>query len=86
VRGTLEQRETIDAAIEAAAPAWPLALMARIDKSILRLALYEMLHVPEVPPRVAINEAVELAKRYGSTQSAQFVNGILDKFLEGHSK
>jgi N utilization substance protein B len=55
--------------------------MAAVDRNLIRMALYEMLHVPDVPYRVAINEAVELAKEYGSTESRRFVNGVLGAFV-----
>ena len=58
---------------------WRLDRMAAIDRNILRLGAYEMLFCPEVPPKVAINEALELAKRYSTAQSSRFVNGILDR-------
>ena len=59
--------------------------MAATDRNVLRLGAYEILFT-QTPGRVAINEAVELAKRFGTSHSAQFVNGILDRFLEGHAK
>ena len=59
--------------------------MATTDRNVLRLGAYEILYA-DTPDRVAINEAVELAKRFGTAQSAQFVNGILDRFLAGHAK
>ena len=59
--------------------------MATTDRNVLRLGAFEILYA-DTPDRVAINEAVELAKRFGTAQSAQFVNGILDRFLEGHRK
>jgi N utilization substance protein B len=61
---------------------WSLDRMAATDRNVLRLGAFEIVY-SDTPNRVAINEAVELAKRYGSRHSAQFVNGILDKFLEG---
>jgi N utilization substance protein B len=77
VRGVVLHLDEIDPLIAAAAPTWPLAQMAKIDKSILRLAVYEVLHEPDVPYKAAINEAVELAKVYGSDSSSRFVNGVL---------
>ena len=56
--------------------------MAATDRNLLRLALYELLHVPEVPAKVVINEAVELAKKYGSEESGSFINGILDRIRD----
>ena len=67
----------IDTRLASAAPAWPLSQMARVDKSILRLAIYELLYRADVPDRVAINEAIELAKVFGHDTSARFVNGVL---------
>ena len=75
--GVLAHEKEIDARIQEAAPEWPLAQMARIDKNILRLAIYEILYNNAVPARAAINEAVELAKRFGGDTSSRFVNGVL---------
>ncbi len=61
---------------------WRLERMAAIDRAILRLAVFELLHCPEVPPKVAVNEAVELGKRFGAENSGAFINGILDSFLK----
>jgi N utilization substance protein B len=77
VSGTLAHQAQIDEKIAQAAPEWPLAQMARIDKNTLRLAIYEILYNTLVPAKVAINEAVELAKQYGSDASSRFVNGVL---------
>ncbi len=77
VHGVLEHLEEIDTAIQFAAPEWPLAQMARIDKNVLRLAIFEILYNNAVPAKVAINEAVELAKLFGSDTSSRFVNGVL---------
>lgn len=77
VRGVVEHLDEIDPLIAEVAPTWPLAQMAKIDKSILRLAVYEVLYEPDVPYKAAINEAVELAKVYGSDSSSRFVNGVL---------
>lgn len=77
VRGTLGQRAAIDELIARKAPAWPLDQMAKIDKNILRLAIFELLYDNEVPAKAAINEAVELAKTFGSANSPKFVNGVL---------
>ena len=77
LRGALANLEQIDADIQTAAPERPLSQMARIDKSILRLAIYEMLYNNTAPAKVAINEAVELAKQFGSDASSRFVNGVL---------
>ncbi|HZC07796.1 MAG TPA: transcription antitermination factor NusB [Ktedonobacterales bacterium] len=77
VRGTLARLDVIDTQIASAASDWPLSQMARIDKSILRLAIYEILYNNSVPAKAAINEAVELAKTFGSDASSRFVNGVL---------
>lgn len=77
VQGAWASRPDIDTRLASAAPAWPLSQMARVDKSILRLAIYELLYRADVPDRVAINEAIELAKVFGHDTSARFVNGVL---------
>lgn len=77
VRGALAHLDTIDAEISSVASEWPLAQMARIDKNVLRLAIYEILYNNSVPAKAAINEAVELAKTFGSDTSSRFVNGVL---------
>lgn len=77
VNGAMSKRATIDEAIAKVAPEWPVDQIASIDKAILRLAIYELLYNPEVPPKVAINEAVELSKTFGSDSTPRFVNGVL---------
>jgi transcription antitermination protein NusB len=77
VAGVCDHLADIDAHIQSAAPEWPLQQMARIDKNILRLAIYEILFNTSVPAKAAINEAVELAKQFGSDTSSRFVNGVL---------
>lgn len=77
VGGVADHLGQIDPLIAQAAPTWPLAQMAKIDKSILRIAAYEVLLEPEVPYKAAINEAVEIAKLFGSDSSSRFVNGVL---------
>jgi N utilization substance protein B len=77
VKGVLENRKRIDEVIAQAAPAYPVSQLAAIDRNILRLAIHEILINNETPVRAAINEAVELAKRFGSDNSARFVNGVL---------
>jgi transcription antitermination protein NusB len=85
VAGVRRNRSELDALLTRTAEHWSLERMATTDRNVLRLGAYEILYA-DTPDRVAINEAVELAKRFGTAQSAQFVNGILDRFLEGHSK
>jgi N utilization substance protein B len=76
--GVLEKQEDLDNHIRPLAPEWPLEQIARIDRNILRLGLYELLYrADSVPPKVAINEAVELAKAFGSDNSSKFINGVL---------
>jgi N utilization substance protein B len=77
IQGVVADRPEIDALLEAAAPAWPLDQMSRVDKSILRLAIFEMLREKGLSPKIIINEAVELAKRFGHDSSPKFVNGVL---------
>ena len=85
VQGERAKQGEIDMLIQRAAPAWPLEQMSRVDKSILRLAIFEMLHEPGLPPKVAINEAVELAKLFGHESSPKFVNGVLGTIERGQS-
>jgi N utilization substance protein B len=78
VRGVLQAQSELDIKIQPIAPDWPIEQIARIDRNILRIGLYELLNESEiVPPKVAINEAVELAKAFGSDNSSKFVNGVL---------
>jgi N utilization substance protein B len=81
VAGVRRNRAELDQLLDRMADNWSLGRMATTDRNVLRLGAYEILY-SDTPARVAINEAVELAKRFGSAQSAQFVNGILDRFLE----
>ncbi|MFI5401573.1 MAG: transcription antitermination factor NusB [Planctomycetota bacterium] len=77
--GTLDKQEEIDTAISAAAQNWHLRRMALVDRNILRMAVYEMLHLKDIPAKVSINEAIELGKRFSTQQSGAFINGILDR-------
>jgi N utilization substance protein B len=77
VAGVLAHVDQLDEEIQGAAQEWPISQMARIDKNILRLAIYEILFNNAVPAKAAINEAVELAKTFGSDASSRFVNGVL---------
>jgi len=79
VRGTIEHLDTIDPLIRDATEHWQLERMAVIDRNILRSATYELLYRPDIPPSVAINEAIELAKKYSTEDSSRFINGILDR-------
>lgn len=78
VHGVIGHTAELDGVLQPLAPDWPLAQVARIDRNILRMGLYELLYMADdVPARVAINEAVELAKSFGSDNSSKFVNGVL---------
>lgn len=79
VKGTLENKKNIDELIEKCAPEWPLNQITAVDRNILRLGIYELIYgkYEEVPPKVAINEAIELAKTFGGESSARFINGVL---------
>jgi transcription antitermination factor NusB len=78
-RGCHEHRADIDRELTDVAEHWNLRRMAVVDRNILRLGAFELIHRPDTPPTVAINEAIELAKRYSTAESGAFVNGILDK-------
>jgi len=82
VNGTISNLEKIDKTIGALAPAWPLAQTPLVDRNILRLAMFEMQYNCTTPPKVVINEAVELAKTYGSESSSRFVNGVLGALMD----
>ena len=79
VEGIQKNREIIDRKIAQYAENWELRRMAVVDRNILRQACFELLFRPEIPPKVAINEAIELAKHFSSVEAGKFVNGILDK-------
>lgn len=86
VQGSCEHRDAIDAKIREVSRHWRLERMARVDRNILRLATYELLYLPDVPRRVTLNEAVELAKRFGDEDSPAFVNGVLDRIASETAK
>ncbi|PSO44305.1 transcription antitermination factor NusB [Candidatus Saccharibacteria bacterium SW_7_54_9] len=77
VHSVLDNQQTLDAYIQPAAPEWPVEQIARVDKIILRMSVSELLLSADTPPKVVINEAVELGKRFGSDNSSKFVNGVL---------
>jgi N utilization substance protein B len=77
MEGVVNNKEKIDEQICSFAPAWPLEQMSAVDRNILRLAIFELLHSKNVPVKVAINEAVELAKSFGADSSPRFINGVL---------
>jgi transcription antitermination protein NusB len=82
VKGVREHLQEIDSLLATASRNWRLERMARVDRNLLRLALFELKYSADVPAKVAINEAIEIAKRYGTAESPAFVNGILDRCLE----
>ena len=79
VHGTKANQEKIDQLITQVAEHWDLERMAVVDRNLLRLAVYELLWEPDVPAKVAINEAIEIAKKFGARESSRFINGILDR-------
>ena len=81
VEGTVQEREAIDAEIRRCSTHWSLERMSTVDRSILRLALYELLFRLDIPPKATVNEAIEIAKKFSTADSAAFVNGILDQAL-----
>ncbi len=83
VTGVMRHRDQLDLLIHKYAPAWPVAQIAVVDRNILRLALYELSGASGTPPKVAINEAVDLAKMFGSDNSSRFVNGVLGTAVAG---
>ncbi len=79
VLGVLDHREELDQLIEKYSENWRLDRIDLIDRNILRMALFELLYCKDIPPKVTINEAIDLGKRYGSEDSGSFINGILDR-------
>jgi N utilization substance protein B len=79
VRGVQSERNAIDELIQKSSTNWKLERMARVDRNILRIAVYEILRRADVPLRVSLNEAIEMGKKFGSEESSAFVNGVLDK-------
>lgn len=82
VKGTFEHREEIDAMIKAHLEKWSFERLAKVDRNILRLAVFEMKYGDDVPEKVAINEAIELAKQFSDEQSGKFINGVLSRIKE----
>jgi transcription antitermination protein NusB len=81
VTGVTKEISRIDILLQPLAPEWPIDQIARMDRVILRIGAYELLHSREVPPKVVINEAVELAKAFGGDNSSKFINGVLGTLL-----
>lgn len=82
IKPIIDTHTHLDAAIQKAAPEWPIEKIAKIDLAILRLAVYELQEIKSEPPKVIIDEAVELAKAYGNEHSSQFINGVLGTILK----
>lgn len=82
VRGAASHLDDIDAIIARHAKNWAIARMAAVDRNVLRVAVYELLYAPDIPERVVLNEAIDIAKKYGSVDSGAFVNGILDDIVK----
>jgi len=81
VRGVLEHCQEIDRTIERHSENWRLERMPLVDRNILRIAAFELLYREEIPPKVVLDEAIELGKRFGSPETGSFVNGILDRIM-----
>lgn len=79
VRGVTEHKDAIDKLIGDSSTNWKVGRMAVVDRNILRMGTFELAHLPDIPPRVTLNEAIEIGKRYGTQDTGAFVNGILDK-------
>ncbi|EHQ88102.1 transcription antitermination factor NusB [Desulfosporosinus youngiae] len=86
VDGTIAHQDEIDQTISSFAQDWTLNRMAKVDRNVMRLAAYEILYRSDIPGRVSLNEAIELAKRFGGEESAKFVNGILDRIVDNAMK
>lgn len=84
VSGTWLHRQWADTQISSLATNWNIERIALLDRTILRIALFELVHRADIPPKVAINEAIELAKKYSTAESSAFINGILDRFHKQH--
>jgi N utilization substance protein B len=82
VRGTCANRENIDQMIASTIENWTMERLGAVDRTILRVATFELMHMPDIPPKVTINEAIEIAKAYGSEKSGRFINGVLDRIRE----
>lgn len=86
IDGIIKNFDSIDKEIVKSAPEWPLEQISLIDKSILRIAIFELLHSVNVPPKVAINEAVELSKQFGGENSSKFINGVLGTVYDNNEE
>lgn len=86
VEGTLQHIQDIDEKISSTAHEWALDRLNTVDRNLMRLAIFEMLYYPDTPQRVTLNEAIEIAKKFGSEESGKFINGILDKLMDSSEK
>lgn len=86
LKGILENQENLFKIIEENAPEWPVEKIAPVDRAILEIGVYEIVYAEDIPPVVAINEAIEIAKSYGDTNSPKFINGVLSTVMTKHSK
>ena len=82
IQGVTKNHESLDEIIRETAPEWPISQIAKVDLAILRIAIFELLISQDAPPKVAIDEAVELAKEFGSENSSKFINGVLGTVVE----
>lgn len=81
VHGVFERQAELDNTLQPLAPEWPISQIARMDRVVLRIGAFELLYATDVPPKVVINEAVELAKAFGGDNSSKFINGVLGSLL-----
>lgn len=84
VQGAKRTREEADRTLRAVTRNWDLDRMATVDRNVLRMAIFELLHCPDIPPKVTINEAIELGKKFSTANSGAFINGILDRVRLDH--
>ncbi len=82
VKGVADREKDLDAVLQPVAPEWPISQIARMDRLVLRMSLYELLMDSDIPPKVVINEAVELSKAFGGENSSKFINGVLGTILK----
>ena len=82
IRGVIDNAPAVDAKIVEVAENWDIRRMAVVDRNVLRIATHELLFMPDIPPKVSINEAIDLAKKFSTAESGSFVNGILDKIRQ----
>ena len=86
VHGVLDHLQELDELLQRVADHWSVERMAVVDRNVLRCALFELLYLEEIPAKVTINEAIEIAKRFGSEESGAFINGILDRLIKSEER